>query len=437
MNRRLPAAAMATVLLIIGLSTILVRPANVARAAASIRIPRRTVSQSEIGLIFAYPNGFSWTDVGAFVGLIGSGYFAKMSPDAIKVEHGRAQHFMPADDKGYSHFPYAQFKQYEAKEMAEGRDPLFITATYQGKKRPVYHSWSLNPSNGTPTTPPEMWFQAVNMSSDRYIDFWVKQYVRGVLWHNQSVRPNYWVGIDNCGFRWDLYGVLDDSNHFVRGVPWDPPLPHNRDAYLAFVAQFFHKLAKVAPEVKTMCNVGSMEDPSKFQEVWADIPGMMMEDIRNTNPQQRVKQQSIMNEASWFGEQGRVAILRSIVQPDDPDDLRFAYLVYLLVKGPNFFFAPQFSTKGSLAVPPSQYSAMRADLGEPTEPLRTEPDKGKGPPYNLYSRTYESGIIYMNWTGAPKTIKLPSDRQYVDLNGDSVKSITVPDLKATYVKGRH
>ena len=397
----------------------------------------RSVARSEIGSIFAYPpRGVAWSDFGAYVGVAGSEYFGKMSDDALKIEQGRFQHVQPDDDQCCSFFPYSQFKEFDAQEVARGRPPLFVTATYQGKKRPVYFAWSLDLHGGDiPTTPRHTWMQAVDVSSDRYLDFWVNQYVRGRLWHHRRVSSNWWIGLDNCAFMWELYGVIDDNGHFVSGVPWDPPFARNSEEFLGSIKQFFRKLKQVAPDIKVMCNVGSVKDPAQFQSLFADVPGIMEENISEPNPLEyaRRKQHEELDFLSWFGARGGVAVLRAIVpQPVNAEQLRTACALYWLVRGPNFFFDPE-ADKSEYTLPPDRYAEMRSALGQPAARMRYEPDTGKGNAYELYSRLYQRGIVYVNWTGKPQPITLPADRHYFSPNGQAIKALTLPDLAGTYV----
>jgi hypothetical protein len=395
----------------------------------------RIVTPREIGLIFAYPNGFNWRDVGAYVGTPGSEYFARMSPEALKIQHGRFQHFCAADENQFAFFPYSQLKQFEAQEIAAGRPPIFVTATYQGKKRPVYFAWSLDLHDNIPRAPHENWMQAVDVSSDRYLDFWINQYVHRTLWKNRYAPSTQWVGIDNCAFRLDLYGVIDDAGRFVTEIPWDPPFPRTADQYLSAIQSFFHRLAQKAPDIKTMCNIGSLKDWSKFQNVYADVPGVMSEDIAYNDPREfsRKGQYNDWTALSWLGSLGRVAVLRAIATRGNASEVRTGYMVYLLVRGPNFFFAPEFSDSTASAVPLAEYAPMRAALGEPTEALKIMPDRSKGSPYNLYSRTCQRGIVYVNWTGKTEEIVLPGGARYFDPEGKPVTRLSLPDVSGTYV----
>ncbi|MCL4401829.1 MAG: hypothetical protein M1436_04065, partial [Acidobacteria bacterium] len=200
---------------------------------------RRTVAASEIGLLFMDPNGFGWRDVGGVVQAPNSSVYSLLRPEAVKVVHGRFHIFKPTDDRTWAWFPYSDLKQFEAEEAAAGGPPVFVTATYQGKRRPVLWAWSLGLQDNRPTTPADEWERAVNVGDERFIRFWLNRYVRGVLMKRVPRVQNLWVGLDECAFKWDIYGVLDDNNQFVRGVPWDPPFPQNAAEYLSSVESFF------------------------------------------------------------------------------------------------------------------------------------------------------------------------------------------------------
>lgn len=400
-------------------------------------VSQPAATKSDIGSIFAYPApGMTWRDLRAYVGVPDSGYFSKMAPDALKIEQGRFQHFEPDDDTCCSFFPYSRLKEYEAEEVKQGRPPLFVTATYQGKRRPVYFAWSMDLQGGdVPRTPSHSWMQAVDISSDRFVQFWVNEYVRGRLWHHRAPPRGTWVGLDNCVFIWELYGVIDDRGRFVSGIRWDRPFSQDATQYLTSVKQFFHKLRQVAPDINVMCNLGSLKDPSEFQALFADVPGIMAENISELNPLEyaRRRQYEEFTSVSWFGARGGVGLLRAIVPPPgDAEHLRTACAIYLLIKGSNFFFDPELQ-ESTFLIPPERFGPMRSALGAPAGAMRIEPDPIKGNPYSLYSRTYQRGIVYVNWTGKAQNISLPANHTYFDPAGRPVSKIVLSDLAGTYV----
>ena len=293
------------------------------------------------------PTGFEWSDFGAYVGAPGSAVFTKLSPHALKVVQGRFHVVKPSDDVTWAWFPYSDLVQYEMQEVEAGRPPIFVKATYRGKRRPVYWSWSLGLRDRKPTSSPQDWEQAVNVQDDRFIRFWYEQYVRGTLSRKQltPLTADYWIGLDECAFNWGLYGVIDDSGDFVAGVPWDPPFPGNEDEYLNSVMAFFRKLKQIAPNLRVMTNVGSLRDWTRFSSVFAEVPGLMLEDIYDPNGAlyARNSKYGLFSGLSWFGSQGRIGILRAMVGPNLVQ-IRTAATTYLLLKGPNFFFAPQYVT---------------------------------------------------------------------------------------------
>src|SRR5258707_8412598 len=55
-------------------------------------------TRSQVGSLFAYPNGQSWSNFGAYVGPPKSMDFSYMAPDALKVIHTRFHLFKESDD---------------------------------------------------------------------------------------------------------------------------------------------------------------------------------------------------------------------------------------------------------------------------------------------------------------------------------------------------
>src|SRR5207253_11390788 len=104
------------------------------------------------------------------------------------------------------------------------------------------------------------------------------------------------------------------------------------------------------------------------------------------------------------------------------DKLRTAYVHYLIIRGVNFFFAPQFNVP---EVPPVNYEAMQSALGAPVAPSSNWQEPGADEGYRLYSRETEGGLVYLNWTGTTKTITLPSDKTHYDRAGNPVTRLTL------------
>jgi hypothetical protein len=395
----------------------------------------RTVIDKEVGSIFQQPNGFPWSDYGAFVGSTPPNV---LDPSSIQVFYGRFDQFAPSDP---SKFPYAALRTYEAEEVSAGRPPIFVSATYMGKSRPVLFSWSLGLVNGVPTAPQRNWQYAVNVQDDRFIHFWINQYIRPVLWQPVYAKPNVWFELDQCAFIYALYGILDDNNKFVAGVPWDSPFPTDDSAYFNSIATFFNRLKQLAPDIQVMPNVGTISDPTQFQTVFANVPGAMLEDVYawHATPTAYTRDAwyaQKFNLFPWLGSQGRVAIMRALIPSGDPNALLTSFVVYSLLKGPNFFFAPGTAT-GSTNINPSQWEGMKALLGNPLSAMQSQQQPGKDTGYRLFWRNYANGIVYLNWTGSTQTITLNSKIKYWDPNGTPVTQIQIPDANGTFVTNLH
>lgn len=402
--------------------------------SASLALAQRTVSPLEYGQFYGYPPDPN--QVGALVLNPHSPWFARLPAGSIKAPHGHLQHFAPVrpDDD----FPYDKLQALEARQMAAGGPPIFVTATYGGKRRPVYFRWHLElDSAGRPTAPPNQWSRAVNLRDEAFIHFFADAYVRQRMF--QPALENYWLAVDNCSFHIRLYGVLDDSNVFHEVDRFDPPFAQNNADYLDSIVYFLARLKKVAPDIHIIGNEGSMSDETRFAEVWAGFDGTMREDILvGFRPDARARElvYTAYKRYQWEGPAGKVALLRALLPNDSSlqDKLRTAYVAYLIFRGSNFFFAPRFlnPTKG---VPVSSYRQMQLALGEPTAAASADQPIGSSWPSGdrLYSRPTAHGIVYLNWSGQTASIVLPKDKTYVDRNGRPVTTLTIPDLRGDYV----
>jgi hypothetical protein len=430
----------------------------VALAVACLLLPlsvtaQRTITPNEYGGFFAWPpkkanpqtgvrpastpGDGDWSSFGCYVGLFAPHYmncYRRMTPDALKVPLGRFLHFASADEHDLAMFPYDELKAFESSEVAAGRDPIFVTATYAGKKRPVYFFLGLGaPRAGSPPKRgPSFWTQALNLHDDRVIDFWINQYARKVL---PKDIPNMWMGVDNCMFAYSVYGVLDDSGNWVPNVRWDRPFAQNQDEFLQSVEYFFRRIKALAPEILIMCNMDQLPDWSKFPEAYADVPGIMKENIfyDDARPAVRLKEYNEWTAIQWLASKNRVALLRADVPAGDKDRMVSALITYLILRGPSFFFSP-VAKKSSLAIPPEDYMPVRTALGDPVGPPQSQKESGgQNDGYRLYWRRCANGLVYLNETGKTLDIKLPTDRTYYSREGHPVTTIQVGDLKGDYV----
>jgi hypothetical protein len=109
----------------------------VLKAPAEPPSVQRTVIDDERGSIYTTPYGGDMSGLGAYVGNPKTYAFWRMQDNALKIAHGHFHVFRPTEDTSWSYFPYTKLGNFEAREVAAGRPPLFLTATYAGKKRPV------------------------------------------------------------------------------------------------------------------------------------------------------------------------------------------------------------------------------------------------------------------------------------------------------------
>lgn len=394
----------------------------------------------ERGIIFANPVNGEWNKLGVYVGRPGASQFSLLSPDAIKVAHGRLEKFMPADQNNNAYFPYNELAAYETAEVAAGRPPIFVTATYKGKARPVYFL----PVQGTgtlPRDPLDRVPQAVNVRDERFIHFWIDRYARPIL---RASPANTWIGLDDCRFMVSMYGVLDDAGKYVPGVPWDRPFPQNDDEFLDGLKYFFKRLRELAPDIKVMCNIASLNDWRRFPEVYEDVPGIMNENllIVQENPRDftRLKAYRQMQWYQWFGAQKRVMVLRSLMPVFNADHVQAALMLYLLVRNSESYFVLQIrdtATNVTEEIPPPAYIGAKVALGDPIEPMQHRKEPGApNEGFRLYWRKCVRGIVYVNYTGKRQTVSLPSDKVYYDRDGNPVTQLLLEDLATDYVLTR-
>jgi hypothetical protein len=167
----------------------------------------------------------------------------------------------------------------------------------------------------------------------------------------------------------------------------------------------------------------------------------MIEDIYSwqSNPTAYIRNKFYTQTAttvSWFGEQGRPGILRAWLPPNDPASVVTAFVVFSLLKGPNFFFAPALqgnSPNPYIAIPPSEWEGINSALGNPVGAIQSKLAPGLAGGYQLFWRQFEGGLVYLNLTGSTDTVQLPSGQQYFDSQGALVTQITIPDLTGCYV----
>ena len=183
-----------------------------------------------------------------------------------------------------------------------------------------------------------------------------------------------------------------------------------------------------------MPNVGSMSDPTQFQPIFTNVPGALAEDIYSwhaspTTYTRNSWYSQTFSEFTWLGAQGKVGVLRATLPSGDPNALLTSFVVYSLLKGPNFFFAPGSST--AVNPNPSQWMSMRSSLGNPTTSATSIQESSSGIGYRMYTRQFINGKVYLNLTGSTQVIQLDARYKYWDPNGNVVTQISIPDAAGT------
>lgn len=398
-------------------------------------VSSRTVIDNEQGSFFNPVPGLANSAYGFFIMITSNSTGATMAPQAIKEAYSRIEGFAPLDDNGqWPYFPYAQFKSYEAAEIAAGRNPLFMTATWEGVHKPIVIVYDLFlDANQHPTTPSNTWHYAVNVGDSRFIKFWLNNYIRPIFWARVNTTRNVWVGLDETPVKRSTLGIIDNSGKFVSNAPWDAPFPQTDQAYTTAMKTFFDTAHSIAPDIRLTANVGGLDFPTQFGAIFGNQPGTVFENFWDgPAPVAFIRNfwTPIFQQVAAYSNLGKVTEFR-MGATSNGTDIRSATCLYELVKGPNSFFGPM--VKGTVTgYAPSAYQSWLDRLGNPTAVMTATPEPGARPGYDMFSRTYDNGIVYLNWTGTNKVITLPSGT-WVDSNGSAVSSLTIADGAGAFV----
>ncbi|MFW3170388.1 hypothetical protein [Geodermatophilus sp. CPCC 206100] len=416
--------------------------------------PSRPVLPNDRGTLFASAADGENAFLGISLNDPHSVHWAQMSDAAVKVAHGMATVIRPSGESQWPWFPYRAFIEYEQREVAAGRPPLRLTATYQGVSRPVYLNWSLGfPAPGEPprVPDPDDWEQAVNLADDRYTRWVLDNYVEPIVFHRYHTadgrpadlpgpHPNQWLGLDQITINQHLYGVLDDAGTWVpmdAGPIMDRPFPHGSAALHAMYRHFFARLHEMRPGLRVMVNAGSPDSWAAFRQDLADVDGLVIEELfaavrDGLSPDGRQLLLDHWRAVSDFAADGGVVLMRSLLDPAAPtyeSDLRSGLVAYLLLSGADTAWAPQ--GPGFMELPPEEYQAMKAAIGRATSTMEVRREGGRGAA--LYSRTTENGVVVVNATGRTVVVPCPEDASCRDRSGGAVDAIAVPDLTGDYL----
>jgi hypothetical protein len=379
----------------------------------------RTIIDKEVGSIFQNPNGvFPYTDYGAFVGSAPTG---SLDPACVYVIYGQLDKFAPSQDNAVRGFPYSKLKATLPQD--------FITS---GGK-PVYYGQSLAVNTkGVPTTAPANWQQAIFISDPAYVQFYINEYLIPILGSSP------WVEADEGSYAYDLFGIINQYGVYVPNVTWDEPFPQNDTAYLNMVASFFEQYANTTAGNKSpiLPDLGSISQPALFPTVFSNVRGILFEDLYAwasdpaDNSRNTYFAQAFTN-LPWYSTTPvpGINIMRALLPAGDPNALLTSFCMYSLLKTLNSFFAP--GNQGAVNTNPALWAPWAASLGLPTTAMTYGSATSLGAGYRLYQRTFNGGIAYLNWTGAPVTVNLAGT--YYTPTGAAVTSITIPDGIGTFV----
>jgi hypothetical protein len=409
---------------------------------------------SDRGTIYAETANGETTQLGVALNDPHSILWSRMSEASVKVSHGVVSVVRPNGEAQWPWFPFSGLVSFEQAEVAAGRPPLRLTATYQGRSRPVYWNWSLGfPAAGQPpsVTDQTAWEQGVNLGDDRYVTWLVDNYIKRVMFRQYlapdgtpvdipTPYPNEWLGMDQMAVNYHLFGVLDDAGTWVpmdAGPVMDAPFPSTSAALHDAYRHFFVRLHQVYPGIRLMANIGTPDDWSQFQQDFTDVDGLVQEDLfsnNRTNPSDgsRAELQAAWRAMSAFSATGRVSLWGSVLPRGSAtyeSDLRSSLVAYLMLSGPSSVWAPK--SPDAVEIPPADYQATKTALGPATGPMTVQEEGSSGAA--LYTRTTRNGSVYVNETGHAVTVSCPAGATCRDRSGAVVTQVSIPDVTGDYL----
>lgn len=405
---------------------------------AGAQVGERTVIDNERGGYFTLPFGGAdagqWEQFGAADGLRGWYRYDLMPPDAITAVHCRFQHVSSTGDYDVYVAGRDTIDQFQADEIKNGRGPIWVSATYQGTVRPVYFDDYNGGSGGTPGDDRK---RLVDVGDERWVTYFLKQVTRrGVQQYVEFARNmpglgvRMGIGLDNCAFHYDQYGVYNSADVYVPNVTWDRPFAQSNAEFMDDIRFFLRRFKDRAPDVRFIMN-GPSTVSSEFVSVMADVDGVIMEEafadyeyVRWQMPEKAHQFNTCLRDKiQIFQFAGAESNVNSALN-------RSQYCCYLLARGPNAFYGPK--DENSTEIDPLLYAVPKAALGFATDTMQWVRESGKDERFRLYHRYCDGGIVYYNQTGAPKQVTLPPGTWF-DHTGSRVSTITIDDMRGEYV----
>lgn len=312
----------------------------------------------------------------------------QLDPKGLAILHCRWNQFdsQTADTA----FPWNQFLAYNAAEIAAGRSGLIITAGGQAVTTRLHRERV-----------------AVHIGDDRFINFFIEEYVQKHL--------DGWLGPDN--------GIVD-RGWFTPSTGWDPPYPQNNQEYTDAATYFFDEVARRG--IQMVVNIGMQALPERFQEIFKNVAGLNFEFWPEAF---QPKAALYMRQAIQWGTDhpDGILMLNTRLPADEAQEARTlnAYLHYLIARNDNSFFGPQVA-EIYREIPESAYAAARETLGWHTgAAVELAPD--------VYQREHEGGMVYLNVSAETGTIHVPAG--YRDKQGEPVETLDLAPLTGDYVVG--
>jgi len=227
------------------------------------KVEERTVIDNERGIAYSRPLLSDFRQLGCYMGSFGGAANQDMMPDALKIKGMVALQHIVLDANDFF-TPLEELLAFERDEVRQGRAPFFVTATYDGKKRPVLDKGNL-PGGGAAKAYGPSLKQAVNVGDDRYIKFWVKNFIR----RREPRLEHLWnlgIQLDTSIYRLKSYVVVDDEGQQHR-AQWDEPFPQTEAEWMDAGKWGMHRVKELAPDILLLHNPSLVQSCLKLDIV--------------------------------------------------------------------------------------------------------------------------------------------------------------------------
>jgi hypothetical protein len=289
---------------------------------------------------------------------------------------------------------------------------------------------------------------ALNLADPNFQKYFFLSYVPNYVIPNgpsgtTTSHPLY-VSMDGMVTDYAAWGA-NVNGIWTKGL-WLSTQAQNSTDWLAAFQSFYAYAKNNQPKVRMSPHLSGMNDPAPntFQQMFADVPALEREtfnisSLATMGGFSRTQTYWQIQNVYWFANLAPRVFLNDpatrIAQWGtwlDNGDIHTALGLYALVRGPNTFF--DLLSGSNYPLNPTAWLGIVRQLGSSTSPptvIATATNKPVTSGYNLYRRTWQHGVAYLNMTGGTQTVSVPAGAK--NWSGISISSLILGDGKGDVV----